>query len=249
MNCSHVRGFTVVELLVAMTITLAVAAVIVAAAQPARDAFDRVPAELDLQQRGRTALEGLTQAVRAADIVSFADPDGAGSFASMTTIVPVASAAQGVLDVDQTTPGGPITLAVAPCPNVKDVCGFTNGAAAVITQGGTFDVFIVSATDAGARRLSPDRALSRAYPRGSAVLEIEASTFRLDEQTDGTYSLIRETAAGAVQPVVDFLADLVFSVQVQQVDVAFTVHAPSEALRRVVPDRAFRASIQRRNGQ
>lgn len=249
MRCLHARGFTVVELLVAMTITVVIAAVIAAAAQPARDAFDRVPAELDLQQRGRTALEMLTQAVRAADIVSFADPDGAGSFASMTTIVPVASAAQGVLDLDQTTPGGPITLAVAPCPNVKDVCGFTNGAAAVITHEGGFDVFIVSATDPGARRFSPDRALSRAYPSGSAVLEIEASTFRLDEQTDGTYSLIRQTAAGAVQPIVDCLAELVFAEQPQQVDIAFTVHAPSESLRRVIPDRVFRTSIQRRNAQ
>ena len=35
-------------------------------AQPAREVFDRVPAELELQQRGRTAIDVISNAVRSA---------------------------------------------------------------------------------------------------------------------------------------------------------------------------------------
>jgi prepilin-type N-terminal cleavage/methylation domain-containing protein len=272
----HDRGFTIIELLIAMAITLTIAGAMAGVAEPARAAFDRVPAELDLQQRGRTALEVLSQAIRAAGtdvaaanllgslsdlmpVVSVSEPDESGAvFTSLTAIVPVAGAAQGVLAIDQAAPGAAMTLAVAPCPNIKDVCGFTPGATAVVTDGdGHFDIFIVASTNPGARRLTPDRQLSQAYPTGSMVVEIEASTFSLAEQADGSYSLIRVTAAGAVQPVADFLEDLTFSVtgvdvaagftQLQQVDIAVRVQAPTVLLRGVLPDRTFRTSIRLRN--
>jgi prepilin-type N-terminal cleavage/methylation domain-containing protein len=270
------RGFTVIELLLALAITLAIAGAIASQAPQARAAFDRVPAELDLQQRGRTAIDVLSQAVRAAGsnvvatsllgslselfpVVSVSNPDASGaSFTSMTVILPLKDAAQGVLSADQSAPGGSMTLATVPCPNVKDVCGFMAGAAAVVTDGhGHFDVFVVASTNAGARRLTPDRLLSQAYPAGSIVIEVEENTYSLTEQADGSYSLIRETAAGAVQPVVDFLSELTFSVSgvdvpagftmLQQIDIALKVQAPTGLLQRVLADRVFRTSIRLRN--
>ena len=141
-------GFTVVELLIAMTITLLVAGAIAGVTQPARDAFDRVPAELDLQQRGRIAIEVMSQALRSAgrnvaaaerlgllsDLVPAAsvfDPDESGRFTSLEVIVPATDAAQGVLAADQSGAAAAITLAVAPCPDVDDVCGFTPGSTAL----------------------------------------------------------------------------------------------------------------------
>ena len=57
-------GSRVIELLIAMTITLLIAGAVANVAPPARAAFDRVPAELDLHQRGRTAIDALSQALR-----------------------------------------------------------------------------------------------------------------------------------------------------------------------------------------
>ena len=92
-----------------------------------------------------------------------------------------------------------------------DVCGFSAGTTAIITDGaGHHDLFEVASTVAGARTLTPDRALSQAYPAGSAVIEIDQHTFSLAAQADGSFSLIRETAAGAIQPIVDGVASLAF---------------------------------------
>jgi type II secretory pathway pseudopilin PulG len=260
------QGFTLVELLIALGITLAIGGAIAALAPPARMAFERVPAELELQQRGRAALEMLTNAVRAAgqDVaaayslgtmadmfpaITLGDPDESGTlFGSLRAIVPVANAAQGLLESDQASATGPMTLAISPCPNVKDVCGFTPGAAAVVVDAaGHFEVFVISATSPGARRLTPDRALSRAYAAGSVVVEIEESTFRLDQQADGSFSLIRETAAGAVQPIVDFLSSLAFTFAHHQLEIALTAGPPIGGLQDAVADRQFRTSIRLRN--
>jgi|SoiMethySBSTD1v2_1073268.scaffolds.fasta_scaffold01658_13 prepilin-type N-terminal cleavage/methylation domain-containing protein len=268
-------GFTIIELLIAMTITLIIAAAIAAAAPPARDAFERVPADLDLQQRGRTAIEALSQTIRSAganvaateslgllsDVLpslSVAGEDESGFFTELTAIIPVTNAAQGLLALNQSAPGAALTLAIDHCPNVKDACGFTPGSTAVVADGaGHFDVFAIGVTNAGARRVTPASPLSRAYPAGSVIVEADQLTFGLAEQPDGHYSLVRTTAAGAVQPIVDFANGLAFDVigrdvaagffQIQQVDIWLSVEAPTDSLRRVIPDRVFRTSIRLRN--
>src|SRR5689334_5117108 len=182
------NGFTLAELLVAMTITLLLAGALTAAAPAARAAFDRVPVELDLEQRGRIAIDTITRALRSAAHVAVSVPDDAGRFAELTAVVPVESAAQGVLAIDQASPAASLTLAAWRCPNIKDVCGFTSGAAAMISDGlGAFDVFIVGATNALQLQLTPSRALSRAYAAGSMLIEVEQHTFGLDQQPDGSY--------------------------------------------------------------
>lgn len=262
----NTRGFTVIELLIALAIVMLIGGALASVVEPARAAFDRVPAELDLQQRGRTAIDVIAQVVRSAgknvaathalgafsDIVpavSVADPEESGdAFATLTVIVPAVDGAQGVLAAAQSGAGASIALATTPCPNVKDVCGFNPGMTAVITDGvGHHDVFIVASTVVGSRRLTADRVLSQPYPSGSAVVEIDQHTFGLASQTDGSFSLIRETAAGAIQPVVDFVTSLSFTISGHQVEVALSVQASTEPLRRVLTDRVFRTSIRLRN--
>jgi len=268
-------GFTIVELLIAMTIAMLIAGAIAGATPPARDAFERVPADLDLQQRGRTAIDALSQALRSAGknvtataslgpltdllpAVSVAGEDESGLFTELTAIIPVPGAAQGLLAVDQSSPGASMTLAFDSCPNIEDICGFTPGSTVVVADGaGHYDVFSIRATNAGARSLTPARSLSRSYPAGSVIVEADQLTFGLARQPDGSYSLNRTTAAGAVQPVVDFVNGLAFGVsgrdaaagffQIQQVDVWLSVEAPTERLRRAIPDRVFRTSIRLRN--
>jgi len=173
-------------------------------------------------------------------------------------IIPVPDAAQGLLAVDQSAPGAAMTLAADHCPNVKDACGFTPATTAVVADGaGHFEVFSIGATHAGARRVTPAHALSRSYPAGSMIVEADQWTFALAEQPDGSDSLIRTTAAGAVQPIVDFVSGLSFDVigrdmaagffQIQQVDLRLGVEAPTDLLRRAIPNRVFRTSIRLRN--
>lgn len=268
-------GFSMIELLIAMTITIFIAGAIAGVAPHARAAFDRVPADLDLQQRGRTAVDVLSQALRSAGTnvaateslgalsdllpaVSVSEEDEPGVFTELTVIIPVPDAAQGTLDADQAAPGGAMTLSTAHCPNVKDVCGFTPGSTTVVADGeGHFDVFSIAATNVGARQLTPAKGLSQSYPAGSVLVEADQFTFKLREQSDGRYALVRVTAAGAIQPIVDFVSGLAFEVtgqdvaagfyQIDQVDVRLSVEAPSDLLRRIIPDRVFRTSVRLRN--
>jgi prepilin-type N-terminal cleavage/methylation domain-containing protein len=247
-------GFSIIELLIAMTIMLLLSGAIAGLAQPARAAFDRVPAELELHQRGRTAIDALSQALRAASPM----PGEPGSFSELTILVPVPDAAQGVLSSNQAGPGAALTLGMEQCPNVKDVCGFIAGITTLITHpDGYYDVFSIASVSAGARSITPAGALSQSYPSGAAVSEIDHLTFRLAEQPDGSYSLIRETAAGAIQPIVDFVSELSFDVtgrvvdevffQSEQINVRMIVEPHSEALRSVIGARVFRTSIRLRN--
>jgi len=268
-------GFSIIELLIAMTVTVLIAGAIAGIAPRARAAFERVPPELDMQQRGRTAINVLSQALRSAGsnvaateslgalsellpTVSLAAEDEPGVFTELTVIIPVPDAAQATLEGDQTAPGGAMTLAAAPCPNTKDVCGFTPGITTVVADGkGHFDVFPVASTNSVTRQLTPAHGLSTSYSEGSVLVEADRFTFSLREQPDGSYSLVRKTAAGAVQPVVDFVSGLAFQAtgrsaaagffQVEQVDVWLSVEAAGDVQRGVIPDRVFRTAVRLRN--
>jgi len=188
-------GFSIIELLIGMTVTILIAGAIAGVAPHARAAFDYVPADLDLQQRGRTAIDVLSQAVRSAGTnvaatdslgaltdllpaVSVSGEDEPGVFTELTVILPVPDAAQATLDADQAAPGGAMTLSTAHCPNTKDVCGFTPGVTTVVADGeGHFDVFSIAATTAATRQLTPARGLSRSYPAGSVLVEADRFVF------------------------------------------------------------------------
>jgi len=165
-------GFTVIELLIALTITMLLAGAIATAVPSARQVFELVPAELDQQQRGRSAIDAMSQMLRSATSVS-----GSGDSLTLTVVTGVAPA----------------------------------------------------------------------VPAGAPIVEVDQYTYRLAAQADGSHSLIRETAAGAIQPMVDFVGDLSFTISDGRVDVSLRVDAPTPSLRRVLPDRIFKTSIQLRN--
>ena len=86
------RGFTLLELVIAMAVVMVIAGAIAEAVQPARVIFDRVPVELDIQQRGRSALEAIAQAVRGSLDVKVSDPTASGAFARLSITVPLTAA-------------------------------------------------------------------------------------------------------------------------------------------------------------
>lgn len=233
----NTRGFTLVELLVAMTIILLIASALMQAVPAAREAFSRIPAELDTQQRARMAIHAITQAVRA----SIAPIDGDAN--TLTVIVGAAGGGQAIVAGHSGTTA-PIVLSASGCPALKDLCGFTAGALAVVGDGaGAFDLFSVAGLSVAARTLVPDHALSQMYPPGTAVAAADEYTFELARQADGSESLVRVTAAGAVQPIVDFVSDLAFVFDDAALQVAIRVHPESG---QSVPSRVYRAAVKAR---
>ena len=242
-----------IELLIALAICSAVTAAIAGIVQPARAAFDQVPATLDLRQRGRTALDVLSTAMRSSGplaglvpAVVLQDPDESGKrFSSISVITPAVNPAQGILAEDQTGPAASLALSTLQCPDIKDVCGFTTGTIAVITDGaGRFDVFEVASAHAPSRLVTPSTRFASPYPAGSLLVEVTADTFRLDEQADGSFALVRETAAGAVQPVVDFVTSLVFeATDPHEVSVRLSIDAQAAVARGRVAEQLFRTSV------
>jgi prepilin-type N-terminal cleavage/methylation domain-containing protein len=256
MSCQRtgaaVKGFSLVELLVALAICTIISAVIGAVVPPSRAVFEQTPAALELQQRGRTAIDAIAQAVRSAGITNVVPPmvltvpDSSGErFTRLLAIARTLHGAQGTLAADQQGSSGDLLLSESSCPAVNDVCGFTRGATAAIADGsGRFDLFIVKATNQGLHSVSSSEAFAEPYPAGSLVIEVDAHTFRLDAQPDGSKTLVRETVAGAIQPIVDHLAGLSFLDTGAQLEVNLTLHA---AEYRRVRERAFRASVYLRN--
>ncbi len=225
----HDNGFSLVELLVAMTICAVISAGIAAVVPPARAAFEATPAELDLQQRARTAIDVIGQGIRAAGsgvivseemgplagvvpaVIPFDVDESAARFRRLRVIAPRTAAAQGLLAQHQAGSRGDLVLSAARCPAVQVVCGFSPGTTAVVADGsGRFDVFAIGSAQAATRRLTPARPLTPPYAAGSIVVEVDVYTFQLDAQPDGSRALVRLTAAGAVQPIVDRVISLHF---------------------------------------
>lgn len=249
------EGFSLVELLVALAICTIISAAIGAVVPPSRAVFEQTPAALELQQRGRIAIDTIAQAVRSAGITNvvpamvLSAPDSSGErFTRLLAIARTLHAAQATLAADQQGSSGDLLLSESSCPAVSDVCGFTRGATAAIADGsGRFDLFIVMATDQGLNSVSSSDVFAEPYPAGSVVIEVDAHTFRLDAQPDGSKTLVRETVAGAIQPIVDHAAALSFLATGAQLEVNLTLHAAPTADYRRVHERAFRAGVFLRN--
>lgn len=247
------QGFSLAELLVALAICSLVAAAIGAMVPPSRAVFEQTPAVLDLQQRGRFAIGAIVQAVRSAGITNvvpptvLSAPDPSGErFTQLLAIARTHHAAEGRLDLDQQGSSGDLFLSESSCPAMDDVCGFRRGASVVIADGlGRFDLFTVIATNQGLNSISSSVAFAQPYPAGSFVIEVDAYTFRLVAEPDGSTTLVRETVAGAVQPVVDHVTGLTFHASGGQLEVNLTVQPPAGHGR--VRERAFRAGVFPRN--
>jgi prepilin-type N-terminal cleavage/methylation domain-containing protein len=206
------RGFSLVELLVATAICALVSGALAGVVAPARAAFEASPAMIDLHQRTRWGIEAVSGALRGAGVApgipavvpstSSADSD---VFDALWVMMPVPGGARGMVAADQSGPGGAIALATgAGCPQVGDVCGFTEGATAVIVDDlGRFDAFEVAATSPGRGEIVPDAALAIAYAAGSVVMEGETLLFETAQQPDGSRALVQRTAAGATQPIIE----------------------------------------------
>jgi len=263
------RGFSLIELLVALTVCALLSGGIAAVTPQARAAFDATPEAVDLQQRERTMIDVLTRAVRSAawlsahepgvaleraPAIELLDPDERSQVFHALRVIAIAGPGQGTLASGQVDPAEALPLrSDAHCPLVAAVCGFTPGAAAaIVDRGGLFDLFTVGSTSAGSTSIRPAAALSRSYPGGSAVFTVAVDSYRLAAQADGSLALVRETAGGAVQPIVDDVLALKLarspaSGVMTRVDVEVRVGSSSPGATRGVSTRTRRVAIALRN--
>lgn len=232
------RGFSLVELLMALTISALLCGAVAGVLPTARAAFESTPGALDLQQRSRIGVDVLVAALRAAGGSTMASAAGLSLSSALPAILPVPSpggpaddgpfsavqvisalpaGGQGVLDRDQAGPSGVLMLSTTrSCPHADDVCGFRTGAVAAIADGyGRYDVFVVASASTTGWSLAPASGLSAAYRAGSPLVEVDSSRFGIAAQPDGSTALVRQTADGATMPIVDGVSRLGFTAWVR----------------------------------
>ena len=203
------KGFTLVELLVAMAITLVVTAAALALARPAHDAFQVQPETADLQQRARVGIDALQRDLLMA---------GAGMYAAgavgplhhmLAPVMPYrafgggSDAARGTFfradaisllfvpsTASQTTLGAPmlpgslgITVehpATCPVATVTQICGFAAGdQLLVFDDASAWNVFTVDRVDAGASLTLRGLPPERGFLMAANVAEARAVTYSL----------------------------------------------------------------------
>ncbi len=215
------RGFTLVELLVAMVITVFIVGAALTVALSARASFAADPGALDTGRRMREGVASLTAALRSAggDVgvgalaagvppvwpLTALDGSTDGPRFEALWVLRAEGTAAGRLSAPQPDPTASLTLEEGgACPATPGVCGLSDGDTALVFDArGRFDVFEVGIVSPALRRVTPAAPLGRAYAAGAHVLAVRADRYGLVAQADGSRTLTRVTWAGATQPMVD----------------------------------------------
>ena len=203
-------GFSLLEALIATTITVAVTAGVFAVVGSSQGIADTQPEFADMQQRLRVGVDVLRHDLLMAGAGAYEGTDGGSLVARFAPVLPFRRGASAAYDdgagvfnanaitmvyvpstASQTTLRSPLTdpsrgdLDSGPgCPAGDAVCGFRPGAvAAVYDTTGAFDVFAVTSVDAaGALGLQHMQrgGAAKAYAAGSKIVEVVRHSYFLD---------------------------------------------------------------------
>jgi len=236
---ARARGFTLVEFMVAMALTLVAVSLAVTLLIPATSAFQSLPEAADLQQRVRVATDAirsdLTSAGGAFSLgwgaegaltwpavlpcrwtgTPLSSIAGGCARADSITILSMASAApQALSDAAVDDPGLPIRLVPASaCSLDRAACRLHAGSLMLIVDGtSAFDLFTATAIspDGGEVTHAQSR-LSGPYAAGALIGEVTArSYYRAVESATGIPQLRRAVGGGPSFPVVDHAVALSF---------------------------------------
>jgi hypothetical protein len=226
------RGFTLVELLIASTLTVLVLASALTMAAAARRALDVEPAALDTVRRMREGVAALSGVLAGAGAgPGIGDPSlalgssvplvrpltsltgAAGPVFTALWVLRGTAGGAGRVAQPQPGPGGSLTLdrAGSGCARTPVVCGFdVEDVAVIFDSRGHSDVFEIAAVSEGLGRIPPRQPLAYTYTTGASVMAARADRFGLMPQADGSQALTRITFAGAREPMVDGVVELVF---------------------------------------
>jgi hypothetical protein len=226
-------GFSLVELLVAAAIVVAIAGAAAALTSPVRRAFDRGLAAADTTARARTAVSVIVSAARAAGSGLVLGPVDA----SLTDAVPAVAVSPATVAVTRAAgPQGLLRDAVAagalslqldrsgPCTGQDDTCGIRARDNVVIADGlqaATASIASVSG-ESGVLYLSSP--LVHAFAAGAVIAVFERTTFVLRGDR-----LLRLTAGGAEQPLLDHVAAFTAAIGGNRLDVLLRLESPLAA--------------------
>lgn len=234
---SDARGFSLVELMIALAVSTLVTAGVFAMLDPANGAFRTQPEAADVSQRGRAAVDALVRDVAGAGGSPFlaagagrevaaifpyrigrrgADPPGSFNASRLAVWRVDATAPQAQLASPLASASGSTTIAPgAGCHDGAPSCGFAPGmTVAAFSHSGVVDLFTIISASGATLMLQHNQADSaRVYPPGDTTLaEVRVSThvFRRDPAT-GVGQLRRyDGDNGADVPVADHLESLSF---------------------------------------
>lgn len=225
-------GFSLVEMLVAVSLTLTITAAIFALLNPADGAFAVEPETADLQQRLRTAADTLSRELALAG----AGPDLGASGGSLNRWLapvlpfrrgPVGGDAPGIARADTLTvlyvppAGARATLVADLAPGattafIEPGARFTSGMTALVHDAnGGYAICAVVGAGPGASSLQiarPAAANAAAFSSGSPVVQVESRTYSLksDAATDSYQLMVSVGASLADVPAVDHVVGLRF---------------------------------------
>jgi prepilin-type N-terminal cleavage/methylation domain-containing protein len=234
------RGFSLIELLVAVSLMLIVMTSVFQALNPAHGSFRVEPETADLQQRLRVAADtlshdllgagsGLDQGANPGPLTDFfapilplrqgrRNPDPAGSFKNSTiTLLSIEPGAQQTT-IAQPLPASSSTVVVNSdpgCPAGDPNCGFRpNTTVVAFDDTGAYDTYTVTSVDAAGLHLQHNmRDSPKTYAANLArIATVTSRTYFLksDPATD-TFQLMRYDGDGAADaPVVDHVVGLSF---------------------------------------
>ena len=232
-------GFTLVELLVAMAVTVIALGLAAGLLNPVSAAFTSLPEAADAQQRLRAAAQALVDDIAGAGagpLLGWAAhatpmwpavlpcrwageplatrPGGCAQTDAITVIASEAAAPQAVLAVALTAPGAPLTVAsLSACALTQPACRFhADGRAMVADGAGAWDLLQLSGASADGATLPHDGApASRLYRAGAIVAEAGTAAYRLRVDPDTRVSQLRRSTDGSADmPVADHVTLLEF---------------------------------------
>lgn len=233
-------GFSLVEMLISISLTLGVMAVVFQAMDPAHGSFRAEPETADVQQRLRVGVDvlsldllaagaGPSQGRNAAPLNEFlapilpyrqgrrrADPPGTYRTDTITSLHAIAGAAQTTIAQALTASSSSVQVNLEPgCPPSDPVCGFKSGMSVLVFDGsGAYDTFTIRSVDGFALTLQHDMAdSSKSYaPSVSRIVQVASRTFYLkSDRATNAYQLMQyDGAGGADVPVVDDVVGLSF---------------------------------------
>jgi len=231
-------GFTLIEMLLATTITVVIVGGIFAVTNPAQSVFAAQPELTDMHQRLRIAVDELQKDLLMSGNGGYAGASRGSLFRYLAPLLPyrigdVSPDAPGSYHRDrltvmyvpetaaQTRIGSPIdqTLAVVNiiqgpgCPAGDPSCGFAGGMAVVVTDElGAWDPFTVVDVQGPTLTLQHRGAtLTRAYPIGSAILQFVMHTYWLKLDAAGqTFQLMRYDGRQTDAPIAENVVALSF---------------------------------------
>jgi prepilin-type N-terminal cleavage/methylation domain-containing protein len=216
------RGFSIIELVVAMAVTTTCAAAMLSLVSAGQSIARAQPEAADQQQRARIAIQtlgselaragaGLDRGARAGPLVQYFTPVERSADGGLTLWYVSDASTQATLGAPFDP--GAIEAAIdsaGSCPAAEPACAFAPATSAILfDSGGCRDVLRIDDVAAGTIVTRP-AARNCAYPAGSSVARGEVRTYRVDPVS--RQLLRRDEATGTSLPVLDEIAGMTIDI-------------------------------------